>query len=169
MDYKTGDKTFDIKNVRLGLDMQMLLYLFSIWENGEARYGKTIYPAGVLYSGIKPPQIDKKAGESTDDFEADIKPSGLFLKDEAVLRAMEANLEKKYIPVEAKDLKEGARAKENLIGAAAFAQLKEQVSETVLKYAAELKKGIACAKPMASGGQLPCEYCKMKTVCRVAK
>ena len=59
--------------------------------------------------------------------------------------------------------------KENLIGAAAFAQLKEQVSETVLKYAAELKKGIACAKPMASGGQLPCEYCKMKTVCRVAK
>ena len=169
VDYKTGTKKFELKNVRLGLDMQMLLYLFSIWENGEARYGKTIYPAGVLYSGIKPPQIDKKAGESTDDFEADIKPSGLFLKDEAVLRAMEANLEKKYIPVEAKDLKEGARAKENLIGAAAFAQLKEQVSETVLKYAAELKKGIACAKPMASGGQLPCEYCKMKTVCRVAK
>ena len=37
VDYKTGTKTFHINNVKLGLDMQMLLYLFSIWENGLER------------------------------------------------------------------------------------------------------------------------------------
>ncbi len=169
VDYKTGSKKFELKNVRLGLDMQMLLYLFSIWENGEARYGRPLYPAGVLYTSIKPPQNDMKIGDDMENFDAKIELSGLFLKDESVLRAMEAKLEKKYIPVEAKDLKEGGKSKDNLIGEAAFSELKTEVAQTVLKYAAELKKGVACARPLASGGTIPCEYCKMKTVCRVAK
>ena len=53
-DYKTGSKKFELKNIEAGRDLQMLLYLFSICENGKRRYGKDIVPAGVLYVSVKP-------------------------------------------------------------------------------------------------------------------
>jgi ATP-dependent helicase/nuclease subunit B len=164
VDYKTGEKTFDIKNVRLGLDMQMLLYLFSIWENGEKRYHGEIVPAGVLYAGIKPPQVDLSVGENGNEDDISVKTSGLFLKDEDVLRAMDPDLEGKWIPVKASDL---GKDKPNLVGLDAFLALKEEVTETVLKYASELKAGNAQARPMTAGGTSPCEYCRMRAVCRI--
>ena len=144
----------------------MLLYLFSIWENGEKRYGTEPSPAGVLYSGIKPPQADMRIGDDPALLDVSVGASGVFLKDENVLRAMEPLLEGKYIPVKESDLK---KEKSTLLGKDAFLQLKEDVTQTVLQYASELKKGVAHAKPLKAGGTSPCEYCKMKAVCRVAK
>ena len=165
VDYKTGAKDFHIKNVKLGLDTQMLLYLFSIWENGEKRYQREPLPAAVMYTKIRPPQVDMQIGEDTEAFESAISSSGLFLKNEDVLRAMEPMLKGEFIPIKEKNL---AKDAPNLIGAGAFADLKNEVTDVVLKYAAELKKGVACAQPMENEG-VPCEYCKMKAVCRAAK
>ncbi len=164
VDYKTGDKTFDMKNVRLGLDMQMLLYLFSIWENGEKRYHGEILPAGVVYAGIKPPQVDLAIGEQGTEDDISVKTSGLFLKDEEILRAMDPALSGKWIPVKESDI---GKDKPNLMGLDAFLSLKEEVTETVLRYASELKTGKAYAKPMAAGGTSPCEYCRMRAICRI--
>ena len=166
VDYKTGSKKFSIDNVRLGLDTQMLLYLFSIWENGAKRYGGDPVPAAVLYAGIKPPQVDMKIGEDTAKFEGDIAASGLFLKNEDILRAMDPMLKGEYIPVKEADL---AKDKPNLIGEGAFADLKKEVTDVILKYAAELKHGVACAVPLENDGAIPCEYCKMKAVCRASR
>jgi len=166
VDYKTGSKTFRIENVKLGLDTQMLLYLFSIWENGAKRYHGDPIPAAVLYAGIKPPQVDMKIGEDPSGFESTVTASGLFLKDEDVLRAMEPMLEGKYIPVKESEL---SKEKPHLIGEGAFADLKKEVTEVILKYAAELKRGVACARPLENEGTVPCEYCRMKAVCRASR
>ncbi len=164
VDYKTGEKTFDMKNVKLGLDMQMLLYLFSLWENGEKRYHGEIIPAGVVYAGIKPPQIDLAVGEAENEDDISVKTSGLFLKDEDVLRAMDPALSGKWIPVKEGDLN---KEKPNLMGLDAFLSLKEDVTQTVLSYASELKTGKAYARPMTQSGTSPCEYCRMRAVCRI--
>ena len=165
VDYKTGSKDFHIKNVKLGLDTQMLLYLFSIWENGEKRYQREPLPAAVMYTKIRPPQVEMQIGDDAQAIESAISASGLFLRDEDILRAMDPMLNGAFIPIKEKNL-----AKEdhpNLIGAGAFADLKKEVTDIVLKYAAELKKGVACAQPMEDTS--PCEYCKMKAVCRAVK
>ncbi len=164
VDYKTGEKTFDMKNIRLGLDMQMLLYLFSLWENGTHRYHGEIVPAGVLYVGIKPPQVDLGAEDIASEEDIEVKASGLFLRDEAVLRAMDETLSGKWIPVKEKDLEKG---KSNLMGLDAFMDLKKEVTETVTRFASELKAGKAYARPMTEGGTSPCEYCRMRAVCRI--
>lgn len=165
VDYKTGEKTFDIRNVRLGLDMQMLLYLFSLWENGAQRYGREILPAGVLYSGVKPPQVDLTIGGDVGEDDVKIRTSGLFLKNEEILRAMEPALAGAFIPVKAGDL---AKEKSSLIGLDAFMELKREVTQTVLRYAGELRRGAACARPLITNGKSPCEYCKMRPVCRIS-
>lgn len=49
VDYKSGRKSFDLANVRMGLDIQMLLYLFTLQKEGTRYFGQEIEPAGVLY------------------------------------------------------------------------------------------------------------------------
>ena len=49
VDYKTGRKSFDLTDIWNGMGLQMLLYLFTLADEGEALYGKQIEPAGVLY------------------------------------------------------------------------------------------------------------------------
>ena len=38
VDYKTGSKDFKLSDVLYGLNMQMLLYLDTVWKNGKSRY-----------------------------------------------------------------------------------------------------------------------------------
>ena len=39
VDYKSGRKKFDLANVRMGLDIQMLLYLFALQKEGKQYFG----------------------------------------------------------------------------------------------------------------------------------
>ena len=51
VDYKTGKKSFDLAELRYGLGLQMLLYLFTLKEEGQMLFGgHEIVPAGVLYT-----------------------------------------------------------------------------------------------------------------------
>ena len=49
VDYKTGRKSFDLTEVWNGLGLQMLIYLFTLEEKGQALYGLPVEGAGVLY------------------------------------------------------------------------------------------------------------------------
>ena len=40
VDYKSGKKKFDLANVRMGLDIQMLLYLFALQKEGTELFRK---------------------------------------------------------------------------------------------------------------------------------
>ncbi len=159
IDYKTGSKTFDRDKLDLGLDLQMPLYLFSIKENGAARYGKECLPAGVLYRQVRPVQETATFGELSPERKKEACPvSGLLLDDKGVLSAMDPERKGKYIPASSKDL----------LDAAGFDALERQIKETVLHFADEMKSGAAQAKPLARGQESPCNFCKMRAVCRNA-
>ena len=52
VDYKTGTKKLDLKEVYCGLDCQMLLYLFSLTRDAGGRFTGA-EPAGVLYLRVE--------------------------------------------------------------------------------------------------------------------
>jgi ATP-dependent helicase/nuclease subunit B len=161
-DYKTGSKKFDMKNIEAGKDLQMLLYLFSVCDNGHRRYGGELSPAGVLYVSVKLAAETVDLGVPVSEV-AKNGNSGLFLNDGEILGAMEEKLEGKFIPV-----KEGRGKKlsGNLIAAEEFDELKGKVIETVMLASDELRSGKADADPCDGKA---CEYCKMKAVCRAKK
>ncbi|MBQ9746220.1 MAG: PD-(D/E)XK nuclease family protein [Clostridia bacterium] len=161
-DYKTGSKKFELKNIEAGRDLQMLLYLYSVCENGKRRYGSDIAPAGVLYVSVKPAAENVDLGVET-SAEAKNGNSGLFLDNDEVLAAMEPKLEGRFIPVKAG---KGGKKTGNLMPAEEFAALKETVVQTVMRASDELRSGKADADPCDAGA---CEYCKMKAVCRAKK
>ena len=166
VDYKKNAKKFDLEKISAGLDMQMLLYLFSLWENGEKYFGKEIVPAGVIYVETNP-----KAEAVSADGEGDGKfaVSGVVTEmgDDGLdlARAMEPKLKGVYSPIKGSS---AGKAK-NIIGLDALRELKQNVVQTVLGCAAELKKGLAYAAPTDADGTDPCKYCRMKAICRVTK
>ena len=56
VDYKTGSKKFDLKEVYHGLDCQMLLYLFTLERNGE----KLFPGAAAWYNGTQYERIPRR-------------------------------------------------------------------------------------------------------------
>ena len=178
VDYKTGEKSFSLSDIELGLNMQMLLYLFAICKNPPKKIldntvctANDVLPAGVLYMSVKAPNITSNSyidsESAAESAEKSLSRDGILIDDVEILRAMEKDLAGKYIPVSLKkDGSFGAHSKvESLEG---FGNILSQIENTVKRLSAELKSGSANAVPLKRGKDSPCKYCKSKAICRRA-
>lgn len=165
VDYKTGKKTFDMANVVAGVDLQLLIYLFALCENGGARYGD-IVPSGVFYLPSKLPQVKLSASAPAEEIERQqlqtMRMSGLLLDDPDVLRAMEAELEGIFIPV-ALD-KNGEIDSKQLVSLEEFGKLKRHIQTMLEQMVTLLHAGDIAALPQVKT-YAPCDYCAYHDVC----
>ncbi len=166
IDYKTGGKEFKLGEVFYGLNMQMLIYLFAIWENGKEYYGDNITPAGVLYFQAKNPRLtsdkidrDSDAQSSQKLLLKELRMHGMVLNNADVVNAMEKDCEGFIVPVSYD--KNGA-LKGNVISIKALSNLKEQVNKSISGMAEELQNGNISALPIKDG----CTWCQYKDVCK---
>ncbi len=161
VDYKTGNKEFRLSDVYYGLSTQMLIYLFTLCENSDGRYGDSPAPAGVLYLPADPvPPIT----DSPDD--ASVKRSycakGLIVDDELVVRAMERDLGGVYIPVT-----DSSRGKSCLASPEKLARIRRHIEKTVCDMADRIYAGEVSPLPIQRNEKtFPCEYCRYRAVCR---
>ncbi len=166
IDYKTGTKTFDLAEVLAGLNLQMLIYLFSICENGQARYG-SVSPAGILYLPAQLPIVKIEREVSAEELEKKrlkvMKMNGLLIDDPEILRAMEADLEGVFIP--ASTLKSGEFSKtSSLASLQQFGQLHRHIGRLLIDMAIQLHAGAVEALP-AGGIADGCQYCDYHDIC----
>ncbi len=180
VDYKTGSTTFSLEDVKLGLNLQMLIYLFSLCAAGSEDFRKKIgcgengkiLPAGILYYSAQTPKVDVDHPDLPTDelrkmLEMKIGRSGLLLLDEEILRAMDSTLSGRYIPV--KTLKDGSiRTSKTLATMEQFGELLREISEKIGQIGNELIRGDAAARPMKNKRVDACKYCSLKELCRVS-
>ena len=182
VDYKIGNKEFSMSDVLMGLNMQMLLYLFALSNDSSGSFakllsckGKTI-PAGVLYFSFgsqekpKDPKDDKRkedAGALLLQTEKRIKRSGVLLNDTEILTAMENTLEGRYLPIKLnKDGDLAAQSGSTLATLSELGELAGKIEDTVKLIAKELAGGKAVATKEKKGKHDPCAFCRMKPLCR---
>ena len=162
VDYKTGSKTFDLGEVFAGLNMQMLIYLFAIWQNGGELY-KNVTPAGILYFQAKPTRVSEDRYASDEvvkgKTKSAFKMSGMVLNNLDVIKAMEKDLEGVYIPA---GVDKKGNVTGNVISLESFTNLKNKVNELIKEMASKLQSGEINAVPVKDG----CAYCNYKDVCR---
>lgn len=165
IDYKTGGKKFDLSEVFGGLNMQMLIYLFAIWQNGGERYEKVL-PAGILYFQAKSPRISSSMLSRDADalavrakMNSNLKMSGMVLNNFDVIDAMEKDGANVFIP--AKFDKNG-NAAGNVISIKKLEALREKVNNNIRKMAESLQMGEIQALPVEKS----CDYCKYRDVCK---
>lgn len=180
IDYKSGDKKFSLEDISRGLNLQLLIYLFSLWKSENPKFcakiakGGEILPAGALYVGaaLKDDMLDSPI--PADEVLAKVRKSvyhrGLLLEDPEILRAMDRDMKGRFIPVSLK--KDGGYSQYSLPSLASLERMGELVSEissTVCRIAGEIRAGEAVARPIAQKKDYACKYCEMKSVCRSAR
>lgn len=165
VDYKTGSKDFALCDVYYGINIQMLVYLFSIQECGKGGLSKTI-PSGVLYMPAKNSVLkierDDSPQEVADAKRKSFRMNGLLLDDPAVLNAMEPGLSGIYIPV--KKSKNGVSG--SVASLAEFGVIKKHIDSLLIKIANELSEGKIAAMPYRKNSASPCDFCRYKGICR---
>ena len=168
VDYKTGPKEFRLSEVAAGLNLQMLLYIFSLWDNGAARYGGKVVPAGVLYLPARMPII--KAAPEKSDVEQKrehiraMRMNGLLLDDPAVLTAMESDGAGLFIP--AKLTQSGAPdAYSSVASLAQLGRLRRRAERLLGEMVESLRAGRVAATPARSSQMDACAYCDYRAVC----
>lgn len=168
VDYKTGRKSFSLSDVWYGMNLQMLLYLFSLCKNGEELYGAKAVPAGVLYVPARDVTLSSSAEPTPDAAEkkrrSELKRSGLLLNDPDVLKAMEHGELPKYLPISVKD---GKASGDSLADAEQLGILARHIETTLEAMATELKSGSIAADPFyRSQQETACTHCKYLEACR---
>lgn len=147
--------------------MQMLLYLFTLGENGVETLAAP-GEAGVLYMPGSGHFTRGRRDTSDDSIAADQQKSycmsGIVLEDTEVIEAMELGTAGRYIPVSLK--KDGSyTATSSLITEEQLGLLRRQIAGNVVQMAELLHRGRIGAVPANRNGRLPCEYCDYRAVC----
>ncbi len=169
VDYKSGRKAFDLASVRMGLDIQMLLYLFTLQKEGKAYFGRDIEPAGVLYLPARDEILTAERNISPEKLQSErekqLKRSGLLLAEPEVLRAMEHESlqEPHFLPLRVG--KDGNVAG-SIASAAQLGRLGAYVDKLLRQIAGEIRDGNIDADPCChSEDDSFCQYCDWAGAC----
>ena len=169
VDYKSGKKSFDLSAVRMGLDIQMLLYLFTLQKTGRARLGGEIEPAGVLYLPARDDLLSVQRNISPEALQAErekqLRRSGLLLAEPRVLQAMEheALTQPRYLPLR---VNKSGNLSGSLASAAQLGQLGRYVETLLHDIAREVRGGNIDADPCCHTEEdSPCRYCEWAPAC----
>ena len=165
VDYKTGHKKFSLADVWNGLNLQMLLYLFTLSDGGRARYGRDLVPAGIMYVPARSPMLSADTRLDPDEALAargkELRRSGLVLDDQALQEAWEHGGQR-YIPVRL-----GKSAKDSLATLEQLGLLDKHIRRLLRNMAGQLRAGSIAADPyFRSQSENACLHCDYRDACR---
>ena len=175
IDYKSGNKSFDLEAVYAGLELQLTVYLNAAMGYVSDRYkDRKAVPAGILYYHIDDPVIedDSDIPPGDDKINASIRKqlrmNGLVNSDDTIYRLMDTDFSERseIIPVSVKkdgDLGSGS----SVASTGEFRQISERVNKVLVNIGREIKNGNIKAEPYVrkEGDISPCTYCDYSDIC----
>ena len=165
IDYKTGGKDFKLSDVFYGLNMQMLIYLFAICENGKDLFGETT-PAGILYVPAKSAGQTLERGATEEDIMRcrleNGRMNGVILENADVIRGMETAARGIFINAM---IKEDGTLKGRFLTLEQFRLLHKTIDEVLCGIGMDIHRGKIPALPVDEGGRTACDYCDYGAVC----
>ncbi len=163
LDYKTGQKDFDLVEIYHGLQLQLLLYL-----DAYLKLHKQNQEAGVYYFKLDAKYVQVEANDnkeiSKDSKYKQFKLSGLTLADEQIASAVEEDLQGNVIQVT--KTKKGFHANSKVANNQQFVDLRQHVYNIVSGLGKDILDGKISATPYKLGKQTGCEYCKYHGICK---
>ncbi len=167
VDYKTGRKKFHLPDLLYGLNMQMMLYLYSALKRDNGKFAEN-NPAGILYipSERNIEEADGKPSHKTEAY------SGILIHDYDVLAALDKTKSGRYIPIKYKTNGELYADSEKLVlSKDEFELLFKNAEDKLVEMGKRLHLGDIEISPMdgADSSADACKYCDYRAVCRREK
>ncbi len=184
IDYKSGKKAFSLSDIWYGLNMQLIIYLYALQNEGLERYRNRItselneiVPAGVLYVPVREELTDASRGISDEELkelrDKALRRSGLLSDDMELLEAMEHGLEGdgRFIPVSIKTKKgeenPSQTVKSSVASLEKFGRLARYTHQKLIEMGQLLREGSVTANPCKKDRDSSfCDWCDFKAVCR---
>jgi len=162
VDYKTGAKSFNLREVYCGLDCQMLIYLFSLTRDENGRFAGAL-PAGVLYLLADPAPKAETRAEALKG--AEYKLDGLIRDEQKIFDAMDAEQTGRYLPF---GYRGGAPARsDKRADEAKINRIEKHLDGLIKDMGEQLYDGKIDAAPLVpSASRSPCEWCDYGFICR---
>ena len=174
IDFKSGDKKFDLCALYYGLQLQLVMYMNVARSMEKAQNpAKEVIPAAVLYYHLDDPVIDaenvKDAGESVDVndiIRKKLRPNGVIASERDIVDLLdhEPGKESDVIPV--KFNKDGSFSKTSgVMPPEEFEEISGYVSRLIKQKGSSIVAGDIEISPYQRKNQSACDYCSFKAIC----
>lgn len=171
IDYKSGNKKFDLAALYYGLQLQLVVYMNAAMELESRKHpDKEIVPAALLYYHIDDPTIETPVELTQEQINEEIltklRMNGVVNSDPAVVELLDRFLQdkSKVIPVEKK--KDGSfSARSGILSREELQVVSAYVDTKIRQIGREILDGKIAANPYEKGNEEACTYCAYKKVC----
>lgn len=171
IDYKSGDRHFDLAALYYGLQLQLVVYMNAAMELEARRHpDKEIVPAAMLYYHVTDPMVESQVELSPQEVNEQIleqlRMNGVVSGEEDIIDRLDREMGDRshIIPVEKK--KDGSySARSSIMSGQELGLVSAYVSHKVRQIGREILEGHMEVNPYEKGGDQVCTYCAYKKVC----
>ena len=171
IDYKSGNKQFDLVALYYGLQLQLVVYLNAAMEQQKkANPKKEVIPAAILYYHVYDPMVtpDKEMTEEEINAKifASLQMNGVVNEDDKIVNMLDRTFETKseVIPVERK--KDGSLStRSSVMSKEELQAVSDYVNQKIHKIGTQILHGDISINPYEKGQADACTYCAYKAVC----
>ena len=169
IDYKTGDKAFDLGELCYGLQMQLVVYMNAALEMQKKKQPeKLVIPAGLFYYRMKDPIVDKPTqGKNAEDaILRELRPDGVVQGSEEVLEHLDRGFTgtSQVIPVARTQAGQLSKTSK-VLSEEEFGVISKFTKKQMQEVEKEILDGNVELKPYFLGGHTGCDYCPYHAVC----
>ncbi len=171
IDYKSGEKQFDLAALYYGLQLQLVVYMNAAVEMERKKHpDKEVVPAALLYYHVDDPMVEgsqeMSPEEINDMLRKELRMTGVVNSREDIIDKLDKTLVTKseVIPVERK--KDGSiSARSGVMTGEELQLISDYVNYKIRTLGKEILAGQKSVNPYEEGKKNACEYCAYKKVC----
>lgn len=168
IDYKSGRKQLDISQIFMGLELQLLTYMFVALLN----IGDGAVPAAVLYCYVRNDKVSLSyridEAEKKQQYDAKGKLTGFYLNDAGVMQQLDRSMQGFSDFLNLRLKKDGTLSEQSksIYDEAGWSHLLAWASQKLQDLAGGIGDGDISIRPILMKQQAPCQYCPYRAVCR---
>lgn len=171
IDYKSGNRKFDLAALYYGLQLQLVVYMNAAMEMESRKHpDKEIVPAALLYYHIDDPTIETPV-ELTDEqineqILAKLRMNGVVNSDPDVVERLDRYMQDKSVVIPVEKKKDGSfSARSGVLSREEMQLISSYVDAKIRSIGREILDGKIAANPYEKGNEEACTYCAYKKVC----
>lgn len=171
IDYKSGNRKFDLAALYYGLQLQLVVYMNAAMEMESRKHpDKEIVPAALLYYHIDDPTIETPV-ELTDEqineqILAKLRMNGVVNSDPGVVERLDRYMQDKSVVIPVEKKKDGSfSARSGVLSREEMQLISSYVDAKIRSIGREILDGKIAANPYEKGNEGACTYCAYKKVC----
>lgn len=171
IDYKSGDRKFDLAALYYGLQLQLVVYMNAAVEMEQKKHpDKKIVPAAMLYYHIADPMVEDGAALTPEQINSkilqELKMTGIVNQNDEAVRLLDTEFQDKsdILPLERK--KDGSfSAYSSVITEEDMQTVSNYVNQKIKQLGNEILAGTISVNPYEQNGNQGCTYCAYQSVC----